>query len=218
MYYYSVNGQQAGPVSEEQLRQMVTTGSLKADTLVWREGMGEWQPFSTALGGVATPVVQCSVCKQVFPPDQTIQYGGVSVCANCKPRFVQGLKEGVGGPDQNATLYAIALNQRKALGCVGLLILGNVARFAALATVPAVAVGLSLATFAVMIFSIVYVYRLAKALGSPALLYAIAMLVPCLGLLMLLMIVSRATATLKKAGIKVGLMGVSKADLERLRV
>ena len=119
MFYYSLNGQQTGPVSEEQLRQMVATGSLKAETLVWREGMAEWQPYSAVIGAVAAPVVQCSVCKQVFPADQTIQYGGASVCANCKPRFVQGLKEGVGGSDQNATLYAIALNQRRALSCVG---------------------------------------------------------------------------------------------------
>jgi uncharacterized RDD family membrane protein YckC len=97
-YFYAVNGQQTGPVSEEQLRGMVTSGALPADTLIWREGMPQWQAFSTALGGVEgvppTAAVQCNVCKQTFPADQTIQYGSVNVCAGCKPTFLQGLREG----------------------------------------------------------------------------------------------------------------------------
>jgi uncharacterized RDD family membrane protein YckC len=100
-FYYAVNGQQTGPVTEEELRQMVAGGALAADTLVWREGMAEWQPFSTAIGGLAgatQAAVECSVCHQKFPADQTIQYGNATVCAGCKPRLVQGLREGASAP------------------------------------------------------------------------------------------------------------------------
>jgi uncharacterized RDD family membrane protein YckC len=93
-YYYAVNGQQTGPVTEEQLRGMVTSGALPADTLIWREGMAQWQPFSTTLGGAPQAAVECTVCHQTFPADQTIRYGTVNVCAGCKPKFVQGLREG----------------------------------------------------------------------------------------------------------------------------
>jgi uncharacterized RDD family membrane protein YckC len=99
-YYYAVNGQQTGPVSEEELRRMVASGSIPAETPIWREGMADWQPFSVALGGgvAAAPggeaIVKCVVCHQTFPADQTIRYGSVNVCAGCKPRFVQGLREG----------------------------------------------------------------------------------------------------------------------------
>jgi uncharacterized RDD family membrane protein YckC len=93
-FYYAVNGQQTGPVSEEELRQKVATGGLTPDTLVWREGMPEWQPFSAAVLGQAQTVVECSVCHGKFPVDQTIQYGNATVCAGCKPRIVQGLREG----------------------------------------------------------------------------------------------------------------------------
>jgi len=99
-YYYAVNGQQAGPVSEEELRGMVSSGSIPAETPIWREGMGDWQPFSVALGGgvAAAPsgqaLVECAVCHQTFSADQTIRFGSVNVCAACKPRFMQGLREG----------------------------------------------------------------------------------------------------------------------------
>jgi uncharacterized RDD family membrane protein YckC len=99
-YYYAVNGQQTGPIAEEELRKMVAAGSLPPETPVWREGMADWQPFSVAIGGVAgmgQTNVECAVCHQTFPADQTIRYGTANVCAGCKPQFVQGLREGTVG-------------------------------------------------------------------------------------------------------------------------
>src|SRR5690348_4631011 len=125
MLYYNLNGQQQGPVSEDQLRQMVANGTLAPETLVWRQGMADWQPLANTVPGIA-PTIQCSVCKQMFPPDQTLTISGQVVCANCKPRFVQGLREGVAGPDKS--LYAIALNQRRVLLCFAALVLCNLAQ------------------------------------------------------------------------------------------
>ena len=214
MFYYSLNGQQQGPVSEDQLRQMVATGVLTPDTLVWREGMAEWQPLASVVAGVSS-TVQCSVCKQLFPPDQTLTISGKVVCATCKPRFVQGLREGVTGPDKS--LYAIAVNQRKVLVCFSILVICNLAQFA-LSAVPPTGLIFGLGALVTMIFSIIYVYRLARALGFAALLYAILMIIPCVSLLVLLIVVSRATSALRAGGVKVGFFGVSRETLEQLRV
>ena len=108
-YYYAVGGQQNGPVPEEQLDQLVTSGSLSPETLVWKEGMANWEAYSTikpgAAGSASAPPIAvsslpiangvvCTVCRGIFPPDQVIRYGEQYVCGTCKPRFVQGLREG----------------------------------------------------------------------------------------------------------------------------
>jgi hypothetical protein len=58
---------------------------------------------------------------------------------------------------------------------------------------------------------------LAKALGYTAIIYAIAMIIPCINLLTLLVIISRATKALKEGGVKVGLLGASRDTIQQLR-
>jgi hypothetical protein len=53
-WYYAVNGQQIGPVAEAEFQDLVTAGTIKADTMVWRDGLPAWQPYGT-VGGSATP-------------------------------------------------------------------------------------------------------------------------------------------------------------------
>jgi uncharacterized RDD family membrane protein YckC len=45
-WYYAINGVQQGPVSREALIQMLVNGQVAGDSLVWREGMGDWLPAS----------------------------------------------------------------------------------------------------------------------------------------------------------------------------
>src|SRR4051812_26460188 len=40
--HYHVNGETVGPVTLEQLDQLVTSGSVPLDVLVWPEGATEW--------------------------------------------------------------------------------------------------------------------------------------------------------------------------------
>ena len=42
-YFISINGQQAGPFTAQQLPQLVQNGSLTPQTYVWRQGMSQWQ-------------------------------------------------------------------------------------------------------------------------------------------------------------------------------
>jgi uncharacterized RDD family membrane protein YckC len=116
-WYYVRNGQQAGPVDEAQLDALQRAGEVQMDTLIWREGMANWQPYgevrpggpapgpASDVGGAApsisteAPQSVCAECGKMFPVEDTIRYGNVRVCATCKPRFVQKLAEGaqVGG-------------------------------------------------------------------------------------------------------------------------
>lgn len=103
-WYYSVGQEQKGPVTDEQLQGLAKDGVVTGDTLVWREGLTEWQPYRTALGGAtaanatsAAPSgeARCVECGKTFPADQVVKFGDASVCAGCKPKHVQRLQEGV---------------------------------------------------------------------------------------------------------------------------
>ena len=99
-WYYAKDGQQAGPVEEAQLEELARTGQIRPETLVWREGMANWQPYSEAkpevaqASGAARPQAVCAECGRLFPVEETIQYGTTRVCAGCKPIFMQKLAEG----------------------------------------------------------------------------------------------------------------------------
>ncbi|MHB8522556.1 MAG: GYF domain-containing protein [Limisphaerales bacterium] len=44
-WYYADAGNQAGPVTDAELEQLVQAGKITANTLVWHEGMTSWRPF-----------------------------------------------------------------------------------------------------------------------------------------------------------------------------
>lgn len=72
---------------------------------------------------------------------------------------------------------------------------------------------LSIALIVAMIY---FVYKLATSLHSQAVwLWCVAMIVPCLNLICLLMLISRASQAIRAQGVKVGLMGADLTELER---
>jgi uncharacterized RDD family membrane protein YckC len=102
-WYYADQGQQKGPVEEAALDELVLAGAVRDDTLVWREGMQNWQPHASVRGprtrpAVPEPVVGdvkfCGQCGRPFPPNDLVEIGTVSLCAMCKPAYVQRLREG----------------------------------------------------------------------------------------------------------------------------
>lgn len=123
-WYYAAGGQQQGPVDDAQLDALVNSGQVNAETLVWHEGMPNWQPLRQArpgttsadlppqmgavppaTGAASTGEVICAECGKTFTRDNAIQYGTAWVCAACKPVFLQKLREGarVGGAFQTGT-------------------------------------------------------------------------------------------------------------------
>lgn len=105
-WYYADSGRQVGPVEEVQLDDLVRSGAVRDDTLVWREGMANWQPHSAARGvakpipmpAAAVPIAAetryCSECGRPFPASEMVAIGGANVCAQCKPIYLQRVREG----------------------------------------------------------------------------------------------------------------------------
>ncbi len=96
-WYYADGTQQQGPVSEADFAQLVQAGKVTDQTMVWREGMADWQPYGNVKATTAVEPsgsVVCSECGKMFSPDDVIRYGDRAVCAACKPAFTQKLKEG----------------------------------------------------------------------------------------------------------------------------
>lgn len=65
--------------------------------------------------------------------------------------------------------------------------------------------------------SIYCVYRMAKVLRqSPAVLYAVLMIIPLAGLIVLVVLNSAATRVLRQHGVKVGFLGADQSDLDSI--
>ena len=109
-WYYVDAGAQKGPFEEERFRELVTTGVIRADTLVWREGMKDWTAYGVVAAGAhvsaTTPpaampaapgTVSCGECGRNVPEAETVEIGGRRICASCKPTVVQRMIEGASG-------------------------------------------------------------------------------------------------------------------------
>src|SRR5689334_19715463 len=111
-WYYAEGGKQIGPVEESVLEDLVRQGTVRDETLVWREGMASWQRYSVVRGSsgpaVAAPppppssaaaaastiasasdTRYCSECGRAFPASQLAISGDVAVCAQCQPAYRQ---------------------------------------------------------------------------------------------------------------------------------
>ena len=53
-WFYAANGQQQGPFGDVQLRDLIANGTVRADTLVWTEGMAGWQKAAEVPGLMAS--------------------------------------------------------------------------------------------------------------------------------------------------------------------
>jgi len=101
-WYYVEDGKQAGPVDDAGLSRLASSGKVTSSTLVWREGMAGWEPYSKAVpsGAASAPAsgTACAGCGKSFDASQMIRYGEQWVCAGCKDTFFQRVREGVDQP------------------------------------------------------------------------------------------------------------------------
>ena len=105
-WYYADAGRQVGPVEDAQLDELLRSGAVRDDTLVWREGMANWQPHSAVRGpakpipipAAAVPIAAetrfCSECGRPYPAHEMVTIGTATVCAQCKPLYMQRVREG----------------------------------------------------------------------------------------------------------------------------
>jgi hypothetical protein len=67
-WYYAHDGQQAGPVSALELKQLADAGKLRPDDLVWQEGMKDWSPARKVKGLFEPKQVAAAVAPSVAAP------------------------------------------------------------------------------------------------------------------------------------------------------
>src|SRR5580658_7517610 len=103
-WFYADGNQKIGPLSDSQLDELLRLGKISPATLVWREGMSEWQPMNLARAGTPTGVV-CVECGKTFPPDEIIKLNNLAVCAQCKPIFLQRMTESAPLPSSGGILW-----------------------------------------------------------------------------------------------------------------
>jgi len=54
-WFYAQGGQQIGPREESEFEALVRSGAIRADTLVWHEGLANWQPLGVLRGYANAP-------------------------------------------------------------------------------------------------------------------------------------------------------------------
>jgi len=76
--YINENGQQNGPLSEQQVREMVQQGRISPAAFCWYEGLAAWQPLTQALPGfLAAPAPAAApVAGAIQPAPQPAASGG----------------------------------------------------------------------------------------------------------------------------------------------
>jgi uncharacterized RDD family membrane protein YckC len=101
-WHYATNGRQHGPVTQTDFDKLVAEGVITPDTLVWHQGLGNWQPYSKIASG--TPATGegdtaiCAMSGKTYPKREMIQYEGRWISAEHKDEYFQRLREGAAMP------------------------------------------------------------------------------------------------------------------------
>jgi len=112
-WYYADGGKRTGPLDEAQFNELVDKGTILSETLVWNEDLPKWMPYGDiGIGGPLyaptspssdgnPPAAKTGICKEcggIFPRDDLLSFGNTLICANCKPVYIQKIKEGAAIP------------------------------------------------------------------------------------------------------------------------
>ena len=88
-WYYMLNGEQQGPVTESQLQQMIGLGNVKDTDHVWKDGMIDWQEIrnvpdlSVQQANAPQPMMQQPMMQQPMMPQNAAGVGQQVFCTNC---------------------------------------------------------------------------------------------------------------------------------------
>ena len=98
-WYYAEAGKQAGPVTDEQLAELVRSHVVTDDTLVWHEGMANWVPYRTTRDPAAAPETTatpetaqaaavtsrptCARCGRTYYLAGSLKPGETPICPSC---------------------------------------------------------------------------------------------------------------------------------------
>lgn len=98
-WFYLREGIQSGPFPQVQFDELTRSGTVKPATPVWTTGLTTWVPFAalppTLPAADSATLVACSYCARLYSSEDVIQFANRTLCAACKPIYLQQLKEGV---------------------------------------------------------------------------------------------------------------------------
>ena len=79
MWYYNINNQPTGPIDDAAMQNLVKSGAIAPTTLVWQEGMAQWQTLGTTALAPLAPVANTppAAPMQAYQPTQVPNYGMV---------------------------------------------------------------------------------------------------------------------------------------------
>ena len=123
-WFYAVRNEQKGPVPEEEFRALVALGVIRPDSLVWREGMPDWVPYSRS-PAVDTPAtgdgIVCAECQRGFRFEEVIRVGERYACRDCQPALLTRLKSELSSTGHIQTPAELELldYQSSVLSCIG---------------------------------------------------------------------------------------------------
>ena len=95
-FYYAQSTAQKGPVRQEHLFELVESGEIDFDTLIWLEGDEDWVPFQSKFPEFAAGRVRCAYSGELRKPEDMLEYGEHWIAPEFKEAFVQKLAEGAG--------------------------------------------------------------------------------------------------------------------------
>lgn len=67
-YFVDLLGQRKGPMSQQQLLEVIAQGRLRPTSLVWREGLAQWQPLSSMEHELQPPAAATAPPPAPTPP------------------------------------------------------------------------------------------------------------------------------------------------------
>lgn len=67
-YYGDQHGRQSGPLSREEFLRVIERDHLPPDTLVWRDGLAQWQPLASLMAELAPPAAPAVPTTPPPPP------------------------------------------------------------------------------------------------------------------------------------------------------
>ncbi len=83
-WYYAVDGASQGPIGQTEFDTLIANGTIRPNTLVWREGMDDWLPLGQ-MPGASIPAL----------PPRAPSFGGDNPARDDASTFIGALKDGL---------------------------------------------------------------------------------------------------------------------------
>lgn len=104
-WYYAISGQRQGPVTQEEFDQLIRDGVIRPETLVWKQGMMTWLPYSqvapppppipspseSSIVPAEDDTAVCAMSGRRLPKRDMIHYEGRWISSEYREAFFQSL-------------------------------------------------------------------------------------------------------------------------------